>query len=96
MKALDPFETTDKGMIKLNQHNIRWALLKLGAAVSYDSFHDRAVLIGLNGFDTLDDKALVRLRLRIDEEFDFLPPPTLVWTNVCPKPCALLPDINSH
>jgi len=44
---------------------------ELGAEVSFDIFHNRAVLKGLKGFDTLDDKAMVRLRLLIDEKFSF-------------------------
>ncbi|TPG41218.1 hypothetical protein EAH79_08955 [Sphingomonas koreensis] len=65
----EPFQTDKDGKPYANQHNIRLALSKLGVRVRYDRFADRAALIGLDGFGPhLDDAAMTRMRLRIDEE----------------------------
>ena len=56
------------------QGNIRLAMQELGIHVSYDTFQDRLLIDGLpNHGPLLDDRAMVRLRLLIDEQFQFLP-----------------------
>src|SRR5262249_33587116 len=58
----------------LTQNNIRIALLKLGVSVRYDLFADRTLLDGLEGFGpTLDDAALIRIRLTMERRFKLLP-----------------------
>ncbi len=65
----EPFQTDKDGKPYPNQHNIRLALTKMGVRVRYNRFADRVALTGLEGFGPhLDDAALTRMRLRIDEE----------------------------
>jgi hypothetical protein len=50
--------------------NARLALAKLGVSVAFDAFASRCVVDGLPSFDgALDDAALTRLRLTIEERF---------------------------
>jgi hypothetical protein len=57
-----------------SQHNVRLALDMLGASVSYNQFSDRILIEGLKSFGPyLDDAALDRLWLKVDEEFHFRP-----------------------
>lgn len=64
----------DDRIIPNSQHNVRLAIDKLGASVSYNLFSDRILIEGLKTFGPyLDDAALDRLWLRIDEEFYFRP-----------------------
>lgn len=66
-----------------NQNNIRLALTKLGVAVRYDKFQDRLIIEGLDGFGPLlDDDAMVRLWLTIDEYFHFRPSKDFFWSVV--------------
>jgi hypothetical protein len=56
------------------QSNIRVALLKLRVTVRHDQFADRVLLDGLPGFGpTLDDAAVDRLWLLLDQRFGFQP-----------------------
>lgn len=56
------------------QGNIRLAMQEVGVDVSYDTFQDRLLIGGLDGYGPLlDDRAMVRLRLLIDEKYRFLP-----------------------
>jgi Virulence-associated protein E len=72
--AATDFETTDKGAPYPNQHNIRVALGKLCVGLEHDDFADRDQIRGLEGFGpVLDDRAMNRLRLLIDQRFHFLP-----------------------
>jgi hypothetical protein len=65
--------TNENGKPYASQSNIRVALLKLGIAVRHDVFADRTIVEGLSGFGpTLDDAAMIRLRLLIDQQFRFL------------------------
>lgn len=65
----EPFQTDKDGKPYANQHNIRLALTKMGVRVRHDRFADRAALTGLDGFGPhMDDAALTRMRLRMDEE----------------------------
>ncbi len=57
-----------------NQKNITLALRKLGVTVRYDTFGDREIVSGLDGYGPdLDDAAMVRLHLLIDQRFVFRP-----------------------
>lgn len=50
--------------------NARLALAKLGVSVAFDAFASRCVVAGLDGFNgPLDDAAMIRLRLTIEERF---------------------------
>jgi hypothetical protein len=87
--AIDPspeeeeFETdkNDRPLPK-SQHNIRLALKKLGIALRYDSFHDRMLIDGLAGHAVLDDPAVDKLWLLIDDKFHFLPARVFFFTVV--------------
>ncbi len=64
------FATDDNGRPLPTQGNIRFALGKLGVSVEHDDFSDRDYIRGLAGFGPyLDDKAMNRLRLQVDEQF---------------------------
>ena len=69
---LYPTENKRKGgqVIESNQDNVRFALGKLGVKVRYNEFSDRTLIEGLNGVGPhLDDAAMDRLWLRVDEIF---------------------------
>ncbi len=66
-----PFQCDGKGLIVVkSQHNIRKALELLRVKVKYDEFQDRSLIKGLDDFDLLDDAAVQRLWLLVDESFD--------------------------
>ncbi len=66
-----------------NQANIRIALLKLGVTVRYDQFADRTLIRGLNGFGpALEDAAVDRIWLRIEQRFRWRPTKDLLITVV--------------
>jgi hypothetical protein len=68
------FATNDKGAISRSANNVRIALLKLGVTVKYDRFADRVLLSGLDGFGPyVEDSAIDRLWLTIDQRFQFQP-----------------------
>jgi len=74
--ALDAleFDVSDNGKVKHTQQNIRAAMHKLGVKVRHDIFRNMLLIDGLPGHGPhLDDNAMVRLRLTIDERFHFLP-----------------------
>jgi hypothetical protein len=61
---------SDNGQPHKSQNNVRVALLKLGVELRYDIFADRTLIDGLPGFGpTLDDAAVDRLWLRVDQRF---------------------------
>jgi len=76
------FATNDKGVIGNSQGNIRHALELLGVRVRHDAFQDRSIIEGLEGFDLLDDRAMDRLWLLIDEKFKLRPSKEYFWTVV--------------
>jgi hypothetical protein len=53
------------------QHNIRHAFDLLDVELRHDVFHDRILVSGLDGYTFLDDAAMERLWLTIDERFKF-------------------------
>ena len=70
----DGFERTDDGAIMPTQGNIRLAVDRLGVKLRYDEFRGTPAIEGLEGFGPwLDDPAMTRLWLLIDEQFGFRP-----------------------
>ncbi len=68
---------------KSSQHNIRLALRRLGVHVSHDVFQDRLLIEGLPECGPLlDDRAMERLWLTIDEKYRFRPVKDFFWTVV--------------
>jgi predicted P-loop ATPase len=79
----DGFEVDAQGRkLARSQHNIRTAMEKLDVEVSYDIFHDRMLVAGLDGHTTLDDPIMEKLWLMIDDLFRFLPPKDFFWVVV--------------
>ena len=72
--AADGFETDNRGEILPTQLNIRLAIDKLGVSLRYDAFAGIPIIEGLPGFGpAVDDNAMNRLWLNIDEAFGFRP-----------------------
>lgn len=71
----DGFVRNSKGLIVSNPDNIRLAIAKLGAVLSYDSFRGWPKVEGLPaGFGpSLDDASLDRLWLMLDTKFGYRP-----------------------
>jgi hypothetical protein len=71
----DGFVRDDKGeIVSGHQGNIRLAIEKLGVTLRYDEFRGSPIIQGLPEFGPwLDDPAMVRLWLLIDEKFGFRP-----------------------
>ena len=68
---------------KSSQHNIRLALRRLGVYVSHDVFQDRLLIERLPECGPiLDDRAMERLWLTIDEKYRFRPMKDFFWTVV--------------
>jgi predicted P-loop ATPase len=70
-----------EGQIRADsQYNIDLALKLLGVSVGYDSFSQKEVVRGLDGFGPkLDDAAVRRLNLLVDERFKFLCKTPFFW-----------------
>jgi hypothetical protein len=69
-----PYKTSD---------NIHIALLKLGITLRYDKFADRVLIEGLPDFGpALDDAAVIRIWLCMDQRFRFRPTKDLLFTIV--------------
>lgn len=75
--ALDELEfvcNEDGKIVAGNQRNVRAALHKMGVTVRHDVFRDRLLIDGLtDAGPTLDDAAMNRLWLTVDERFGFRP-----------------------
>jgi hypothetical protein len=68
------FDKDEKGRVLKDQRNIRLALHKLGISLAYNTFHDRVILAGLEGFGPIvDDAAMIRMRLSVEDKFGLLP-----------------------
>lgn len=77
------FERDDDGkIISRSQHNIRLALKLLKIEIKFNRFDDRMLITGLDGFELLDDAAIERLWLLIDEKFKFMPGKDFFFTVV--------------
>jgi predicted P-loop ATPase len=63
-------------LVKTSQHNIRHAIEKLGIEISYDVFHDLMLIDGVE----LNDPAMIRLWLAVDDEFELLPTKDFFFT----------------
>jgi len=73
----DQFETNSDGkFIKNSPHNVRVALRQLGVVVRYDQFKGRNQVAGIPEWpdSELDDAAMNRLRMLVDERFGLLVP----------------------
>ncbi len=63
--------------------NVRMAVAKLGASLEHDEFSDRSLVHGLDGFGPhLDDKAVSRLWLAVEETFRLKVGKDRFWTIV--------------
>lgn len=72
--AAGEFVRDEHGNIIPNQQSIRAGLEALGVGLAFDDFAERINLSGVDGFGPyLSDHALTRLRLKLDEQFGFLP-----------------------
>lgn len=70
----DGFERGERGDILPSQENIRLAIEKLGIALRYDAFAGTPIVEGLPEFGpALDDNAMNRMWLLVDEKFKFTP-----------------------
>jgi hypothetical protein len=75
------FDTNNNDKPHGSATNIRVALLKLGVEVRYDEFADRMLIAGLPSFGPLlDDAAVDRLWLALDERFHFQPQRGMLFT----------------
>ncbi|MGE0750817.1 MAG: VapE domain-containing protein [Variibacter sp.] len=75
------FQKDAKGRPWKSQVNIRVALLKMGVTVRYDLFAGRTLIDGLKDFGpTLEDAAVDRLWLLLDQRFHFQPSKDLLIT----------------
>ena len=82
MAELD-FTRDKNGTPYCTQNNIRVAFLKLGVALTYNQFSDRIMIKGLPNFGpALEDAAVDRLYLLIEQRFKFLPRMALLRTVV--------------
>jgi hypothetical protein len=77
------FVNKDGRPLSTSQENVRTSLAKLGAEVAHDRFSDLTTLTGLPGFGPeLDDAALDRIWLLLDERYEFRPSPGFLRTVV--------------
>jgi hypothetical protein len=67
------FETDGRGSPLKTQGNIRKAMELIGVEVKYDAFHCRAIIGGLEDHAAIDDPAMDKLWLTIDERHRLLP-----------------------
>jgi hypothetical protein len=74
------FEVDSRGRIKFNQRNIRVALNLLEVNLKYDAFHDIIPVTGLDGYNVVNDAAVAKMWLTVEEQFRFLPPKDLFFT----------------
>ena len=78
----DGFTVGENGIPINSQNNIRVALEILGVKVRHNLFEDRPIIEGLADFELLDDRAMDRLWLTIDEKFKFRSAKDFFWTVV--------------
>ena len=69
-----------KGRPLPTQANIKIALRHLGVTVKHNVFEDRSIINGLKGFELLNDPAVDRLWLTIDQKFKFKPTREFFYT----------------
>lgn len=80
----EDFERDEKGKPRLTPRNIRFAVAKLDVALSHDEFEDRSLINGLDGFGPhIDDNAVNRLWLLIEERFQLRSGKEKFWSIVC-------------
>jgi hypothetical protein len=76
------FETDGDGKLLKSQSNIRTAIELIGVELSYDAFQDRGLVEGLDGHTMIDDPAVEKMWLTIDERFRLLPNKDFFYTVV--------------
>jgi hypothetical protein len=80
-KAQDFQTDKNNAVVRNSQQNIRAALYRLGANLRHDIFQDRLLIEGVAGVGPLlDDRAMARLWLAVDETFHFRPDKDFFWT----------------
>ena len=80
---VEEFKCDENGVPYKTPYNIRVALKQLGIRLSHDQFADRLLIEGLPDFGpALQDEAVARIWLIIDERFGFRPTKDLFWTVV--------------
>lgn len=68
------FERDDKGTVLATQDNVRLAITKLDLTLRYDTFAGMPIVEGMEDFGpAIDDHAMNRMWLTIDEQFGFRP-----------------------
>src|SRR5262245_53286116 len=67
------FEVDENGKKIKSQRNIRRALELLNIKLRYDTFHAIMLISGLDGYEVIDDAAMIKLWLLVDERFRLLP-----------------------
>jgi hypothetical protein len=78
IKKID-FAGDEKGPYQKSADNIRIALLKLKVRLRYDQFASRNLIEGLPDFGpALDDAAVTRMWMMMDQRFGLHPPPDLL------------------
>jgi hypothetical protein len=81
--ATESFDLGKNGSPLPTVRNIKLALAKMGIGLEYDSFSHRLLISGLKGFGpTLDDAAVTRMWIAIDEAYQFRPGKDLFWAVV--------------
>jgi Virulence-associated protein E-like domain/Bifunctional DNA primase/polymerase, N-terminal len=76
----DGFVVGDRGRpIAKSQQNIRRAMELLEVEVRYDTFNDRMTITGLDGCNVVDDAAMLKLWLLVDDQYHFLPEKTFFF-----------------
>jgi hypothetical protein len=71
----EEFQKDKDGKLYTNLHNARLALRKLGVRLEFDEFADRSQVLGLPEFGPqLDDAAVTRLWLAVEERFRLVYP----------------------
>jgi predicted P-loop ATPase len=77
------FDIADNNLpVNNSQKNIWIALAHLKIEVSHDAFQNRSIIKGLEQFDLLNDAAMDRVWLTIDEKYRFRPSKDFFWTVV--------------
>lgn len=71
---IENFSTNEKGYPHQTLRNFKLGIRKLGVQLAYDEFADRELVDGLDGLGpVLDDSAVVRMWLSLEERFGLTP-----------------------
>ncbi len=81
--TVEVFELGSNNKPTASVRNVRLALARLGIGLEHDTFAERLLISGLEGFGpTMDDAAATRLWIAIDERFQFRPGKDFFWSVV--------------